>query len=236
MSSRISASTDIGRQTCPRMRLASWFWMTSPQSRSSGQSSWRGGHQVVVVRGGEEELTAAKVRSCPTTSQRPTATCRVAAASNSSVIFEAVPGSQGSGKSINEAGELAGFVALNGLADPSSPYRAFRWTRQRGIQDLGRWAVTSASDVRNKRRGDVVGRRSASTSRSPTSQRLAGGSLRRRSSSATSSRTRPLCFTSFWAGPRSGRKSGHESGPFLHRILAFRGLRQEQQSAWFVVL
>ena len=117
MSSRISASTDIGRQTCPRMRLASWFWMTSPQSRSSGQSSWRGGHQVVAVRGGEEELTAAKVRSCPTTSQRPTATCRVAAASNSSVIFEAVPGSQGSGKSINEAGELAGFVALNGLAD-----------------------------------------------------------------------------------------------------------------------
>jgi probable HAF family extracellular repeat protein len=73
------------------------------------------------------------------------------------------PTSEGSGKSINEAGEVAGFVALNGFADPSSPYRAFRWTPQRGIQDLGTLGGDLSFGWGINERGDVVGQASDAT-------------------------------------------------------------------------
>jgi probable HAF family extracellular repeat protein len=67
------------------------------------------------------------------------------------------PASEGSAKSINEAGAVAGAVALQGFADPLSPYRAFRWTPDGGMQDLGTLGGNLSLAWGINERGDVVG-------------------------------------------------------------------------------
>lgn len=71
--------------------------------------------------------------------------------------------SEGSAKSINEASEVAGFVALQGFDDPASPIRAFRWTPQGGMQDLGTLGGDLSLAWGINEEGDVVGQSSDAT-------------------------------------------------------------------------
>jgi probable HAF family extracellular repeat protein len=74
------------------------------------------------------------------------------------------PGSEGRATSINETGEVAGYVALEGLVDPqTSPARAFRWTPGRGIQDIGTLGGDLSQAWGINDRGDVVGLSSDAT-------------------------------------------------------------------------